>query len=402
MSSRKSQTSFLEERLEIGKGSDTVYVSDYPLWAIKKHNFKGAKFRVEVGDRFSRSRILKDGDTPREGAAVQEVPESLRKPFTDDIDAALRDLAGVATYNLSPLIGDRKSILDAVRPALVHPFSKETAIIDVNDPIELNQYFLVKTACRISQSKWVPRLNPEAPRFMHIDIGLRNDALGIGMAHNSGLRQIEQFDPLQGENTLVTMPTTVVDLMLQVRAHPGGEVDLPKIYNFVIWLRKIYNIIRCTFDGFNSAHIIQLLNKAKIEAGQLSVDRGESPYLALRGMYSDRSILTYHYEPYITEILDLQRDPSKQKVDHPTKNSKGGRGSKDVADGVCGAVWQCLTDERAKVNLPLLTSMLDPLGGLARGSQIVDPGISTSSIPESKVIIPGNTTWSDLRKLGKS
>lgn len=350
ISSRNSQTSFLEEHLKSTMAGDfaaNTFVSDYPLWACKpKHKYTFPGFFVEIGDRTSKSRILKADEKPRKSARVIEIPTELRKMFNEDVDQALRDAAGVATFNTSPLIRDRASVFDAAHPKMKHPFTLETVICDIDDETLIEAHFVAKQLVRVKGSKHLPRLNSKCPRFIHVDIGLTGDALGFAMGHVAGKVRTERVSA-EGLLSTVINPYIVMDLMLRVQAPPGGEIDLSKVRAFILFLKRIFPIAKITFDQFQSSDSIQILKKEHLDAGHQSVDKKEDAYLSLRSALFDRRIAMYAYEPFQDEVLDLERDMKKRKVDHPTKATKGGKGSKDVSDAVAGVVSLCMNDDRA-------------------------------------------------------
>jgi hypothetical protein len=399
MSSRKAQTSFLEERLKKAKDTEHTYVSDYALWDVKpKAKYTLPKFRVEIGDRVAQSRILEDGEDARDGSrVVGGIPGEFKPAFVEDIDEALRDIAGVATFNVSPLIRDRESIYDAVRDSLIHPFTKEEAMIDYKDDVMLDEYFVVSTSCRIEESKWRPRLNPTSARFMHVDLSLSGDCAGIAMGHVSGLVRRTQAMP-DGTWSVVEYPFIIMDFMLRINPPPASEIDLSKIRAFVVYISKLYPLAMITFDGFQSADSKQLLQKAGFDARLQSIDKTDKPYLSVRSAHFERRIAISNYEPYIGEVLDLQRDVKKQKVNHPTKATRGGKGSKDVSDAVAGVVWACMTDSRAIAGATLLEDGRE-LGGYVK-RQVVDPkaGVPLAEQTQrSKKVVGGQSI--DMRTL---
>ncbi len=383
MSSRKNQTSFLEEHLKAVKNSETTHVSDYALWDVKdKYKFTMPRFKVEVGDRVSKSRILKPGDNSRENAAIIDVPGEYREFFDEDIDQSLRDIAGVATFNMSPLISDRQSVFDAFRKELSHPFKREWATLDIQTDTLLDDFFDVKKACTIVNSVWKPRLNPNAPRFIHVDIGLKRDSLGIAMVHLSGYKKTRKARP-DGTVSIMNEPCVIVDFVLRVVPPPGSEIELSKVRSFVHYLKALYPITLVTFDGFQSADCIQILKRQKIDSRLFSVDRTEDPYLMLRSALYDRRIFMYAYKILEDELLYLERDPKTGKVDHPQKFPGGQMGSKDVADALCGAYCSAITDPR---------SLGQPMAGFIDNvsTRIVDPHIpiemaTTSSLAAAAV-----------------
>jgi hypothetical protein len=362
LSSRNAQTSFLEERLKKVGNSKTTYVSDYSLWEVKpKHRFVKPKFKVEVGDRVAHSRILRPSDKIRPGARTIDIPGEFRERFEEDVDQALRDIAGVATFNVSPLIRDRQSIFDAVKDSLVHPFKQQEITIDFQDDILIEEFFEVEKMCQVRDSRWVPIMNPGCPRFIHVDLSLSEDCAGIAMSHMSGFMRRDRLHP-DGTRSLVEAPYIIVDFMLKIVPPRGSQTDISKIRAFILYLRDFFNIELVTFDGFQSADAIQVLTKSGVLTKKLSVDLTDEQYLSLRSAFFERRIATYNYPPFIDEMLDLERDVKERKVDHPARNSQGGKGSKDVADGVCGAVWNTLTSENARKVAPPLDAPIENTG----------------------------------------
>lgn len=378
LSSRNSQTSFLEERLKKTAGSPSTYVSDYALWDVKaKHLFTLPKFKVEVGDRIARSRVLKTPklelirqaldkklnaqevtkavealpagveEKPRHGASVVDIPGELLKFFQEDTDQSLRDFAGVATFNLSPLIKDRQSVFDAFKSSMKHPFKQDQITIDIHDPTMIEDYLDIRALCRTQDSKWVPRVNPAAPRFLHGDLSKNADSSGIAMAHLAGMKRITRFNPLDGTESVIEAPYVVVDFMIRINPPVGSEIDLSKFRAFFVWLAKIFRVTSMTFDGFQSLDSQQTLKKMGYDAGETSMDRTDGPYMALRSSMSERRIAMYQYQQFEDEILDLQYHLDGRKVDHPDRSSRGGKGTKDVSDAVCGAVYNALTHKES-------------------------------------------------------
>lgn len=412
MSSRKAQTSFLEEHLKKVQRSEHTYVSDYKLWEVKaKHKFGKTTFRVEVGDRMSRSRLLLPTDKPRPGTRIVEVPDALRKPFEEDVDQALRDVAGVATFNVSPLIRDRQSVFDAARTAIPNPF--KTDIVSVSTELDdyIEDYFEVDKVCDVVDGKWRPKLNPMAPRAIHLDLALRGDSAGFAMGHVSGLMTTQKMRP-DGVMSERTEPVMLMDMMVRVLPPLSGEIDFSKLRAFILYLRKFYNIIRVTADGFQSADMIQILNKVQYSAlkakgpnrpanvgkfaGLLSVDRDPAPYLSLRSALFDRRLFYYPYGVFEREMLDLQLDIQTGKVDHPERASDGTKGSKDVADAVAGVTWTAIGDPRMSANAQLVLPGVDIVS-----NRVVTPDAESLEPKDRRVIGGRKVSWAELQTNAK-
>jgi len=410
VSSRGSKTAFLEERIKLASKLDSAHISDYALWETKpKHRFILPHFNVEVGDKLASSRLLGIGTTARPGAQVVDVPGEFRRAFEEDIDRALRDIAGVATYNLSPLIRDRESVQDAVKGWLTSPFTTDKVTANLNDNTQLSSFFNREKVCRIENSQWVPRLNPGAPRCIHVDLSLRRDCAGIAMSHLGGMRRVKRLTvdgtDAGGTESEVSAPYVFTDFMLRIVPPVGSEIDLSKIRGFIVFLSTIYNVVSITFDGFQSADSRQLLVKQGLPATLLSVDRNDLPYLTLRNALFERRLAYYHYQPALNELLDLTHDIDRGKVDHPDKASDDGPGRKDVADALCGSVHGALTHEACThyagavvidegYDLPEHAKHIKD----HRASQVITDGKATVDLTDPAPLNPVRVQWSDLRK----
>lgn len=414
MSSRNAQTSFLEQRLQTvtgkrnttgmrGQISEHTYLSDYALWECKpEHRFTLPKFRVEVGDRIAASRILKPTDKPRPRGRVVTVPGEYYDLFKGDVDQALRDVAGVATFNISPLIRDRESVVDAVRQHLVHPFTRDVINLSTEDDVTLEEFFDLKLACKVVGGKWVPKLNPERSRFVHIDTSLTGDCTGLAMGHPSGIVRAKEYRP-DGTVNEVFKPFVVMDFVLRILPPMSGEIPLWKIRAFIIYLRQLYVIARVTADGFQSRDTCQLLRKQGMECEVLSVDRSDEPYLTLRSALTDRRFAVYHYPPLADELLDLEHDIKTRKVDHPVKATGGGKGSKDVADATAGVTYGAITDTNTFSDLPVLDLDPTPTKNDTVSNRVIEPARVSDPVtavrPAKRVKVGGQSfDWDRLRK----
>ncbi len=375
-SSRNAQNSFLEDVIAKRKGQRGVYIADYSQWDVKgKHKYFLPSFGVQVGDRTIPSKVLQDpvafdiiqqfqtqqineaavraltlaADTAQRekakpGAQVVEVPGEYLDRFKEDTDQALRDIAGIATFNVSPLIRDRESVFDCIRNDLFHPFTVQDIVLDLWGDGQLQEVFDMKKACKIVDGKWTPKLNPKSLRYLHVDLAKNGDSAAIAMCHASHSVRIKAEKP-DGTMVHIRYPYIISDFMLRIDPPAGSEIDHGKIRQFILYLRDLYPIKAATFDGFQSLASIQVLRKSGMHCRELSVDRKEDPYLSLRSALHERRFGMYRYEHFIDEVLDLQRDIKTHKVDHPVKSTKGGKGRKDVADAVCGSYYLCMEDE---------------------------------------------------------
>lgn len=165
------------------------------------------------------------------------------------------------------------------------------------------------------------------PRAIHVDAAISNDRAGLTMSHVSGWvgrvidKRVQKF------------PIVKTDLMTYWTPQPNDEINLSDIRALIIELKnRGFNIALVTYDGYQSADSIQILNSHGIEAKNRSVDRDTSAYDTLKDLIYDERLETYYCWLVVQELKELTTIQGGQKVDHPD------HGSKDVADSLAGSV----------------------------------------------------------------
>jgi len=170
--------------------------------------------------------------------------------------------------------------------------------------------------------------NPSLIRWCHSDLALTRDSAGIAIGHCS------QFVDVKGERK----PVVEIDAVLEVLPPKLGEIDYSRIRSLLYKLRDAgMNLRFVSFDGYQSADSRQILNAQGFTTGVVSMDRTMEPYEYLRDAIYDGRVLLPTHPKLQLELLKLEFDARRQKVDHP---AHGTRGSKDLADAVAGVVYQ--------------------------------------------------------------
>ena len=195
-----------------------------------------------------------------------------------------------------------------------------------------------------------------------------------------------------GTFSVIVKPHIVMDFKIRVMPPNGAEIDLAKVRSFVLYLRQFFHIHRLTTDGFQSRYMQQLFRKDGLDAIEYSVDRDDRSYLALRGVYAERRISECLYEPGIVELLDLQRDVKRRKVDHPALSSQGGPGRKDVSDAEAQVIGQISADD-SQGSLPLLNEDSD-----ASSERVVVPVEPSGKSAVVAMASNGRLNWNNLEK----
>lgn len=278
-----------------------------------------------------------------------KVPGAFRKLFESDVRLAVRDVIGVGVVDEKRLFKVSNCIEEAA--VLENPFYYDVVELSLFDDIQLWHY--------LDLSKLH---NPDVPRFIHVDIGLSRDRTGIACCYPLGW--VER----RGQRVMKVLVEFVVGVQKSLTYSGDDQVPIWKIRDFIIWLReKGINVYRVTFDGFQSVDTMQLLKRAGIMCDYLSVDRSDEVYLNLLSLYLEGRIVCCKNKVYEKELLELEWDSLRKKVDHPVG------GSKDLADAVAGACFSTIknatsflsyeefvsTPERDSAELQVLDQLLD-------------------------------------------
>lgn len=187
---------------------------------------------------------------------------------------------------------------------------------------------------------------------LHADLALKADCAGISMCHIKNWERREhqmgdQSQPKEGANMQVDdRPVLKVDFVASYEADltaetPDGEAKAREIQ--IRWFRNLIRELKrrgfviglVTFDNFQSADSIQILESWGIPSAVQSVDRKTEPYSTLREVMYDGRLEGYYRKRLKDEIEGLTLFPNG-KLDHPAGASK------DEADALCGAVYGAL------------------------------------------------------------
>jgi hypothetical protein len=321
------------------KGKPGVYVSQDPIWEVLTHKngvplYSGNKFWTYTGSDLKQPFILESDqdkiliDEPENCIAV---PIEHRDSFDADINAALRDIAGRATISNYKLFRLKDRLNKALCVSKLFP---DTFILDFDDDNDqVSNYSLIPTY-------FSNPISPGVPRNIHIDIGLSGDRLGMAATYVSGFYDRTTRDANTFAEITESVPDTITEWCFGVEPTPGKQIPLWKVRNFISFLSSLgYPVGRITVDGFQGADTQQLLTKEGYDTELLSVDRTSTPYMAFRSMvYEGRSQLPSNKILKI-ELEELESTPDGNKVDHPEKFLNGTKGSKDIADAVCGSTF---------------------------------------------------------------
>jgi hypothetical protein len=255
------------------------------------------------------------------------IPELYRRQFENGPEKALRDLAGMPPAVNDPFITLVHKI-EAGRDRWVKRYGGRESPVSPDGKIA--PWFVAPNTLK---------------RVAHIDLAYSGDgdAVGIAMGH------VPEMVDRDGERK----PYIVIDFLMRIKAHAGGEIFLGDVRHIVYSLRtdRRFKLDTISMDGFHSTDTRQQFERRRFNVEYVSVDKQVLPYHDLReALYEDR----IDFPPYIVE---MRKDSGTERVevlvkelseivdtgkmiDHPMS------GSKDVADAVAGVTFTLMGDRR--------------------------------------------------------
>lgn len=309
VSSPQYPNDLIERKIRQASADPAIFLYQLRLWDVKPENFGTTTFGVFTGDDNRPPRILGAEETI-ESELVDAVPVEFRPDFERDIDSAIRDICGRPTLSIHPFFRNKQSVVKAFRLRSILSASS----------VDLARETLSFYPSRIKQ--------PDTLRWCHIDLALTRDSAGIAIGYCSGHTEI------CGERK----PLIEIEFVLEVVPPKTGEINYSKIRALLYKLRDAgMNLRFVSFDGYQSADSRQILAKQGFTTGIVSMDRNTEPYEYLRDALYDRRVSLPRHDKLQEELLGLELNTRRQKVDHP---GQGRCGSKDLADCVAGVVYQ--------------------------------------------------------------
>jgi len=169
----------------------------------------------------------------------------------------------------------------------------------------------------------------EKEYFIHVDLAQKHDHCAVTMAHIDRWVYIKQFNNYEQK-----VPVVKVDFVKYWTPKPNEAVSFTEVKEFIINIRRMgFPLRMVTFDRWNSFEMMTDLKAVGIYTENLSV--AKKHYEDMSMVISEERVKGPRIELLINELLRLRI--IKDKVDHPRK------GSKDLADATCGAIYNALT-----------------------------------------------------------
>lgn len=315
VSSKRYPGEFTDMKMEEARTDPTIFVYDKRIWEVKPEGtFNDEWFHVFIGTDSENPYLLDDNNILSEydPEYILRVPTDFIKQFETDILDALREIGSISVRSVNPFILDVKSVSDA--------FHTGKSMLSRTSVDFKTQKLGIDKECF---------KNKEFPRFIHIDIGLTHDHLGIACGYCPGFKAMDR-----GEGLIEYLPEIEFDFAIDVVPPKNDEIDLARIRAMIYKLYELgLNIRWVSLDSYQSADMLQRLRQKGFKAGVQSVDDTTDPFIAAKIALHDRRVSVPYHPRLEKELINLEYDAAKDKVDHPS------HGSKDIADCFAGVIW---------------------------------------------------------------
>ena len=328
-SSKNNEQSFLDEFIKTKRDTESknTLIVDEPQWVVDDRKNTPQKFYVAIGNRYLANELLPEDATSElveeyraKGYSLLQVPMGYISNFKENIDDALKDIAGIATASSTKYIsGIRWNEIKT--DTYKNPFTKEEIVVGTakDDIAQYSDYFNFDS---------IPPQLRSLPLYVHLDMskgsGGKGDKTGIG-----GVWVVGKRPKVAGESDTRELFFKVA-FDVSIKAPKGYEISFDKNRAFIRWLRsKGFNIKGVSCDTYNSAQIQQQLTADGFNVSTISVDRLDNetkiclPYAYFKSTIYERRLEVYSNCPMLTEeILGLEREGDGH-INHPEGGTKG-------------------------------------------------------------------------------
>lgn len=266
---------------------------------------------------------------------IDEVPIDFRHIYENNIIQGLQDFSGMSVSSTGKLFSSRSTFESCIDESIKPLFTKSEFTVETNNDESYNciQYYL----------NGVDFPHKECQRYMHIDIGVANDAYGISSCYKYGSKIIDG----------VEVPEYFYDFSLRiVPPAPPKRVSIDRCHQFILYMRDVLGlkIGLISFDQFQSEASRQFLSEHGFNVKYQSVDKTDTAYLYFVDcLYKQCVHFSKEFaEDIKKELFDLIWYRQKGKVDHPSDTKHGGM--KDRMDAVVGALYNAFQTKEITYN----------------------------------------------------
>lgn len=172
--------------------------------------------------------------------------------------------------------------------------------------------------------------------FVHVDLAQKHDHCAVSLSH------VDRWVNMKvGNEYAQSAPIVTIDAVRFWTPTVQKSVDFAEVRDYIVSLKQRgFNLKLVTFDRWNSHDMMQQLRGYGINTELLSVAKRHYEDFAL--VVAEERVKGPALPLLIDELLQLRI--IRDKVDHPRK------GSKDLADAVCGSIYNAIVHSKREKN----------------------------------------------------
>lgn len=302
---------------------------------VKRDSYKesgGKTFSVYTGDGKYPATILPEDyrlEPDQDPDRVMKVPIQLRIEANQNLIKMLQDKCGVSTSSVDSFFGG--TVQAMTECSNIPNRVPEILIVDFYDKEDRLINHLTPALDEIPYRSTI---------WLGLDLATTDDFTGLSAV------QFDGWEVISG----VKYPKIKVIFSVAIGRKDGQETSLFHIFNFIMDLKKNYNVIVSADQAYSKQILQDCEREGIVTNGRISTDLVPcQPALYLKSQIMLGLIQIPHNRRLLREAFDLKYVPTSKgfKVDHPKKatinthvfDANNGKGSKDVWDSLSSACY---------------------------------------------------------------
>ncbi|MBQ9366756.1 MAG: hypothetical protein IJT83_03160, partial [Victivallales bacterium] len=287
------------------------------------------------------SRMIASREEAADPDSIIEVPVDYKKEFANDLEAAIRDLAGLPIGGIGAFIKKRETI-ELGAQTFERMFDGHQLF--AHSTIDITRF--AGRLADVLDEEFLEQLAEQPVSFIaSVDLALTGDSCGFAIGHYAGLKAVGKgIDWNEEARKYVETPAgeapcVCIDGLLEIVPPAVDEIDISLIGDLLELLNSRLVLEGVSADSFQSAALLQRMRKLRnrhgrrIRSGMVSVDASSAPYNEVKQALRDGRLIFPNFPKVKRELRELIRDPKTNKIDHPLE------GSKDVSDALAASTY---------------------------------------------------------------
>lgn len=343
ISSSTTSSSFVYQELQKAKEKNDTVIMEASVYEANPEQFSKETFDVYLGDSDIPPFIVDKADSTITGQInstygltldnfikehsdnIEKVPASIREFYEEDLIFSLANMSGKVQAGGSKWL--KPKLVSTLWNEERKPFKDELINCGIYDEVDWEDI--------LKESEVMSSYHGENV-YIHVDFGLKHDHTGFSALF---------YDK---ENHKVASLLTM-EMKVDEAKGSDNQTDQTKIWELILLLKAWgANIKLVTGDIWAKSYLIPQAKLQDTFTGEYySVDTDDmAAYLTMQKYMKVNLYSVPYYKRLEDELLDLVRDGSSGKIDHPANpNSSKPIHFKDLVDAFAGATYHIYTRE---------------------------------------------------------